>query len=79
MYPNEAELLEQLPVPKDVTVKIFIGGMVSHDNCHGANMSLHSSVVVPRSLTVDVFGVDALRIVACEAGEGGRKVIALIL
>ena len=39
MYPNEPELLEQLPVPKDVTVTRLIGGMVSHDNCHGANKS----------------------------------------
>ena len=37
MYPNEPDLLEQLPVPKDVTVTKLIGGMVSHDNCHGAN------------------------------------------
>ena len=37
MYPNEPELLEQLPAPKDVTVTRLIGGMVSHDNCHGAN------------------------------------------
>ena len=39
MYPNEPELLEKLPVPKDVTVRRFIGGMVSNDNCHGANKS----------------------------------------
>ena len=37
MYPNEPEMLEQLPVPKDVTVTRLIDGMVSHDNCHGAN------------------------------------------
>ena len=37
MYPNKPELLEQLPVPKDVTVTRLIGGMVSHENCHGAN------------------------------------------
>ena len=37
MYPNEPELLEQLPVPKYVTVTRLISGMVSHDNCHGAN------------------------------------------
>ena len=37
MYPNEPELIEQLPVPKDVIFKRLIGGMVSHDNCHGAN------------------------------------------
>ena len=30
MYPNEPELLEQLSVPKYVTVTILIGGMVSH-------------------------------------------------
>ena len=40
MYPNEPELLEQLPVPKDVTVTRLIGGMVSHDNCHGANKAV---------------------------------------
>ena len=27
-------------VPKDVTVTILIGGMVIHDNCHGANKSV---------------------------------------
>ena len=37
MYPNKPELIEQLPVPKDVTVTRLIGGMVSHDNFHGAN------------------------------------------
>ena len=37
MYPNEPELLGQLPVPKYVTVTRLICGMVSHDNFHGAN------------------------------------------
>ena len=37
MYPNKPELLEQLQVPKDITVTRLIGGMVIHDNCHGAN------------------------------------------
>ena len=39
MYPNEPDLLEKLPFPTDVNVTRLIGGMVSHDNCYGANKS----------------------------------------